>query len=200
MYSLDVYSDDFFKDNSVYTAPFDNWFSKSLSEVCGFKSIVDFGCSTGHFLKEVMNNEITVDVQGVEGSPNAFTNLVIDKSLIIQHDLRLPLVLNRKYDLCTCMEVAEHLEDEYADTFVKTLTDSSDVVFITAAIPGQLGHYHVNEQPKEYWIEKFAKVGYKYDEAAVTLLRQKMNEQKELGKLLPPWYEEKWASLLIFKK
>jgi hypothetical protein len=36
-------------------------------------------------------------------------------------------------------------------------------VFFTAAHPGQTGLAHINEQPKEYWIERFARVGKRFD-------------------------------------
>ena len=40
------------------------------------------------------------------------------------------------------------------------LTSFSDVILFSAAIPGQGGTHHVNEQWPSYWIEKFAVRGY----------------------------------------
>ena len=40
------------------------------------------------------------------------------------------------------------------------LTSFSDVILFSAAIPGQGGTHHVNEQWPSYWIEKFAARGY----------------------------------------
>ena len=43
---------------------------------------------------------------------------------------------------------------------MKTLTDLSPVVLFSAAVPGQGGVEHLNEQWQEYWIDKFAQRGY----------------------------------------
>jgi SAM-dependent methyltransferase len=43
---------------------------------------------------------------------------------------------------------------------VKCLCDSADVVLFGAAIPGQGGKHHVNEQWQSYWIRLFAANGF----------------------------------------
>ncbi len=58
-------------------------------------------------------------------------------------------------------EVAEHLEEQFADVFIDNITKLSDVVVFSAAIPQQGGTHHVNEQWASYWTEKFRKKGYK---------------------------------------
>ena len=68
--------------------------------------------------------------------------------------------LNKKFDLLISLEVAEHLPKESADIFVKSLTTHSDFILFSAAIPGQGGQYHVNEQWPNYWNEKFVDNGY----------------------------------------
>jgi hypothetical protein len=56
--------------------------------------------------------------------------------------------------------VAEHLDEARADTFVQSLARHGDTIMFSAAIPGQGGTHHVNEQWPSYWAEKFAKAGY----------------------------------------
>lgn len=58
------------------------------------------------------------------------------------------------------LEVGEHLPEQYADNLVNTLTNASDIVMFSAAIPGQIGTSHVNEQYTEYWAKKFIDRGY----------------------------------------
>jgi hypothetical protein len=41
----------------------------------------------------------------------------------------------------------------------------SDRILFSAAVPGQGGTGHVNEQPHAYWIERFRRLGYDTDEA-----------------------------------
>lgn len=78
----------------------------------------------------------------------------------INHDLREPLKLPRKYDLALCLEVAEHLPEESANTLIQTLTEASDIILFSAAIPNQGGLNHFNEQWQSYWVEKFETRGF----------------------------------------
>jgi len=56
--------------------------------------------------------------------------------------------------------VAEHLPSAAAETFVDNLVRHGRVILFSAAVPGQGGEQHVNEQPLEYWRAKFAARGY----------------------------------------
>ena len=80
----------------------------------------------------------------------------------IPRDLTQPVFLDCKFDLLLCLEVAEHLPANKAEHLVKTCASHSNTIFWSAATPGQGGYHHVNEQPHEYWIEKFAAHGYKH--------------------------------------
>lgn len=59
------------------------------------------------------------------------------------------------YDLAVCLEVAEHLPAGAGDGLVRTLCDLAPVVLFSAAVPGQGGHGHLNEQWPDYWTERF---------------------------------------------
>ena len=62
-------------------------------------------------------------------------------------------------DLVYCVEVAEHIEEQYLDNLLETLANAP-VIVMTHAVPGQPGHHHVNTQPKNYWVEKLDGMGY----------------------------------------
>jgi hypothetical protein len=70
-------------------------------------------------------------------------------------DLEQPIKLDKTYDLVVSLEVAEHLSEKSADTFVQSLADAGKIILFSAAIPKQGGFNHVNEQWPEYWIKKF---------------------------------------------
>jgi hypothetical protein len=74
-------------------------------------------------------------------------------------DLREPFFDFPRYDLCLCLEVAEHIEPEYAEIFVRNLTRLSNDILISIAPPGQGGHHHVNCRDIEYWDGLFNAVG-----------------------------------------
>ena len=54
-------------------------------------------------------------------------------------------------DVVTCLEVAEHVPQQHAGALVEWLCSMAEVVVFSAAIPGQGGEGHVNEQWPEYW-------------------------------------------------
>lgn len=68
----------------------------------------------------------------------------------LQVDLTSSSVFCR-VDLVHCQEVVEHIQEEYLENLLASLTCGRYVV-MTHALPGQGGHHHVNEQPTEYWI------------------------------------------------
>ena len=72
--------------------------------------------------------------------------------------------MNKKYDLAICLEVAEHISEKNSYILLNNLTNASDVVLFSAAIPLQGGTNHINENYPTYWIKKFSKFKYEpYD-------------------------------------
>jgi SAM-dependent methyltransferase len=74
-----------------------------------------------------------------------------------------PATVDGKFDLAYCFEVAEHLPAELGDRLVRFTAGLAPTVVFTAAQPGQGGTGHINEQPKEYWIERFEKSAMRHD-------------------------------------
>lgn len=176
-----LYNDGFFKGRHRY-----HWRApivcasivKAMQTVLQIKAetAVDVGCATGDLVQGFV--DLGLGAYGIEASRAVIPHLVCHKEHIAFHDLRDPLpedsirwaepgklvaevVHFPSVDVATCFEVAEHLEPEYADTFVETLTKLSNVLVISTAGPDPRGKpptkYHQNEQPPEYWYEKFAK-------------------------------------------
>lgn len=125
------------------------------------KSVVDVGCGIGTFLKVFKDNGIT-EILGIDGN-------WVDKNLLYKYiqeneffeaNLEKPLFLSKKFDLAISLEVAEHIEENKSDIFIKSLTSLSDIIVFSAAFPNQGGQNHVNEQWPEYWSNKFNKYGY----------------------------------------
>ncbi len=123
-------------------------------------SVLDVGCGEGSWLNTFQTHGVT-DVYGVDGDWVELDKLKIDGALFKTQDLNLPLNLDRKFDLAMSVEVAEHLEETSAETFVDTLTGHSNTILFSAAIPFQMGFNHINEQWQDYWVEKFEARGYK---------------------------------------
>lgn len=124
-------------------------------------TLYDVGCGTGGYVQGLRQRG--VDAFGIEGSTSAREYLDVREEFIFWKDVREPLNLGiEKVDMAMSLEVAEHIEPEYSDMYAKNLTELSNMILISAAPPGQGGHYHVNCQPPKYWIEKFGKLDYAY--------------------------------------
>lgn len=103
------------------------------------------------------------------------------------HDLATPFDLGERFDLVQTLEVAEHLPEASARGFVASLAKHGDIVLFSAAVPGQGGEHHVNEQPLDYWRALFADAGY----ACFDFLRPQLRDNKAVM----PWYR---YNILIF--
>jgi SAM-dependent methyltransferase len=126
-------------------------------------SIVDIGCGAGQWLAVAMELGVA-DVLAVDGEWVLKTELAIPREKFLVHDLRNPVNLERKFDLAVSLEVAEHLPPENAKNFVQGLCRAADTVLFSAAIPGQGGRHHVNEQWPVYWHNLFEESGFRcYD-------------------------------------
>ena len=130
-----------------------------LLQVLRITSVVDFGCGQGAWLS-VWQRLASAAVLGVDGDYVNRDALLIDKGAFKPWDLTQALACERRFDLCQSLEVAEHLPDAAADTFVKTLVDHADMVMFSAAVPGQGGENHINEQHYAYWRAKFRRHDY----------------------------------------
>lgn len=125
------------------------------------KSVLDVGCGIGTWLS-VFKKLGVANIIGLDGD-------YVNKELLYENilpneflscNLVNPFNLNKKYDLVICLEVAEHLPLESASSLIKSLCVHTNTVIFGAAIPGQGGQNHLNEQWPEYWIELFQDNGF----------------------------------------
>lgn len=102
------------------------------------KSVVDLGCGTGTWLSVFFESGIS-DILGIDGPWARNVQKLIPETKFVYSDLSEPIQIEKKFDLAISLEVAEHLPEEKADQFIKSLTGLSPVVLFAAAIPGQGG-------------------------------------------------------------
>jgi SAM-dependent methyltransferase len=119
------------------------------------ESVVDVGCGTGAWLARFQQYGVR-QIQGLENSTIGAHLADIDPSRIRRIDATRPFHLERTFDLVMSLEVAEHLPEECAAGFVSSLTGLGAVVLFSAAVPGQTGTGHINEQWPSYWVRHFA--------------------------------------------
>lgn len=123
------------------------------------RSVVDIGCGGGAWLSAC--NALGVgDILGVDGDYVEPEKLKIPRQKFMARDLRQPIILDRTFDLAISLEVAEHIPQHHAETFVNSLAGLAPVVLFSGAIPFQGGVGHVNEQWPTYWSDRFRLRGY----------------------------------------
>lgn len=123
-------------------------------------SLLDVGSGAGAWCRAWSAAGIP-DVAAVDGDYVDAKSLLIDPSTFFPRDISTSFDMGRRFDLVTSLEVAEHIAQGKADVFVDNLVRHGDVVLFSAAVPGQGGEFHVNEQPLDYWREKFRARGYR---------------------------------------
>jgi glycosyltransferase involved in cell wall biosynthesis len=127
--------------------------------LCPVINVIDVGCGVGTWAREFLDRGIK-DVLGIDGDYVNRDLLKIPQSCFHVCNLSEPIELNRRFELAVCLEVAEHLDQLRAEGFVADLTKLASVILFSAAVPGQGGTHHVNEQYLSYWAALFEAKGY----------------------------------------
>lgn len=159
-----------------------------LKAALTIESVADFGCGQGAWLN--VWRAAGVAVLGVDGPYVDRSRLLIEPAEFHAADLGEPIDLGRRFGLVQSLEVAEHLPREKARQFVDTLCRHGSCVLFSAAVPGQGGEQHINEQPLSYWRRLFGDNGY----AAIDYLRPLIFADREVQW----WY--RYNTLLYVKE
>lgn len=131
------------------------WLAETLVDMLHPRSAIDIGCGPGSYIAPMKPD---VRVLGVDGAPAA--GRMLEPHEFVRVDLRADWYPPDVYDLALCIETAEHLPPDRAEYLVALITRHSRVCFWSAARPGQGGHMHLNERPREYWLDLFAARGW----------------------------------------
>ena len=153
-----IYNNDYYDNlqNSSYEAA--KIILGDLYKIYKFKSLADFGCGAGGWLKAAseLNNDIKltgIDREYIKGI------LSFNKANFIFKNLEDSINIE-EHDLTISLETAEHLQPKRAESFIKDLCQSSNVILFSAAVDGHGGVNHYNEQTQSYWINIFRENGY----------------------------------------
>jgi SAM-dependent methyltransferase len=123
-------------------------------------SVLDIGCAGGGWLKEWKQAGIG-ELLGVDGAYVNAADLEIEPEHFVPQDLSHPFDLGKTFDLVQSFEVAEHIDESASDVFVSNVAKHARrYILFSAAVPGQGGEHHVNEQPYDFWRRRFAKHGF----------------------------------------
>ncbi len=122
------------------------------------RSVVDVGCGTGNLLAEFARHGVS-DLLGIDGDHVPRDQLAVPPAQFRAADLLTLTGIGRGFDLACSLEFAEHLPPARAEGLVALLAAAAPVILFSAAVPGQGGVGHVNEQRQSYWASLFAAHG-----------------------------------------
>jgi SAM-dependent methyltransferase len=158
--SQEIYSPSFFQNKELSVSRSAQIMVPLIIDLFGPQSVVDFGCGTGVWLSVFKDHGIK-EILGLDGNWVDVQDLKIDRDQFVQCDLEAPPPIGRHFDLAISLEVGEHLSANSATTFVRAITEASDIVVFSAATPYQGGSRHINEQWPEYWAQIFEEQRFK---------------------------------------
>jgi SAM-dependent methyltransferase len=165
------YDDDFYSRDGQRSLESARIVAPLVMRLAAIRSVVDVGCGLGGWLRAFSENGVPL-VRGVDGNYVNPLKLYIAPECFAAVDLTKPLDLRDRYDLAVCLEVAEHLDPRSGHELVSALTEIATVILFSAAVPGQGGTHHVNEQWPGYWRRIFEKRGFKMLDLIRPLIRE----------------------------
>ena len=172
-----LYPADFYADRRAHTAHAAERIFAALPAGLQRDRVADIGCGTGTFL-----------VASGAGYQFGMEGDWVKPGMLDAPDIHFqPCDLEQTFtgpavDLVVSLEVAEHLSPARAESFVADLSAMAPAVLFSAAIPGQGGVGHINEQWPSVWAGHFAAHGKKpYD-----VLRPKLWTDEAI----PAWYRQ----------
>ena len=170
-------------DEDVHNVTDARVISSILYSELGPQSVIDIGCGIGTFLRAFKDLGVK-EVLGLDGAwaDQTLLNKYLSDQEFLAYDLETHFDAGRRFDLAISLKVGEHLRKDAAEDFVRSLVSASDVIVFSAAIPGQVGQHHVNEQWPDYWAQLFSKHGYTFHDVLRPIFWH--NDR------LPRWYKQ----------
>lgn len=137
---------------------FDQPLCETIKNITKNKSLLDLGCGTGAYTKELQSTCTTA--KGYDGNPNTSK---ISNGLCGVADLTKKQNFD-KVDWVLSLEVGEHVPKESEDVLLDNIcSHSTKGVILSWAVPGQPGDGHINCQSNEYVVNKMLSKGFAID-------------------------------------
>lgn len=153
-----LYPPGFYENRRAHTAHAARAILRALPPRLPRARVADIGCGTGTWLAAALaaGAQYAFGIEGNWVNPD----LLDDPRIVFApHDLERGFAAP-PVDLVLSLEVAEHLSPARAAGFVADLVALAPAVLFSAAVPGQGGVGHLNEQWQSWWAARFAAHGY----------------------------------------
>jgi 2-polyprenyl-3-methyl-5-hydroxy-6-metoxy-1,4-benzoquinol methylase len=155
--AMQPYTQQFSKDQSVGSPRSVEAIVPLALTLIKAQSIIDLGWGLGTWLS-IFEEFAVKDIFGIHVDHVDRSMLQILPERFAAFDLKESIKINRYFDLVVSSEVAEHVAEACAKTFVTSLTKLSLVILFSAAIPFQGETSQLNEQWPDYWANILARM------------------------------------------
>lgn len=136
--------------------------------------VTDFGCGRGQYLSVLADHGFKC--MGIEGADGIKEVAAFDN--IRKHDLTKPIKFKVKEGTSICLEVLEHIPEEFEDIAIENVVSTcTGRLILSWAVEGQGGCGHVNERNADYVIDRIEQEGFAYEPNLSTILRDKAGSE-----------------------
>jgi hypothetical protein len=167
-----------------------------LKETLLIETLIDVGSGTGiwtrNFLLTIdqLKELTSIDLPTTRRIYLEDSSLDLSKIRIIEQDLVAnPYLPEEIFDLTICVEVLEHLVEDAGIKLIEEFGKKTKFLLFSAAVPGQGGTHHINEQKYAYWYEKLKNSGF----VPLDIMRPSLNKPE-----VPSYYRHNivlWVNL-----
>ncbi len=134
--------------------------ARTLVERYHPKTVMDIGCAKGFLVEHL--RDLSVNACGVDASPYAISQVRKDIRPFC-HVARGNDALEGRFDLITCIEVAEHMVEADARAMIEESCRHTDQVIFSSTPDDFEEPTHINLHPPEYWVALFQEQGFYRD-------------------------------------
>ena len=148
-----------YKRNNGWKEIFGTYSDRIVKEI-NPKKTLDIGCVIGFFVESLYDRG--VDAYGIDISDYAIKNVREDiKERCKVQSALIPI--NEKYDLITCIEVLEHLDNKDIPIAIQRMCEATEDIIFSSTPFDYDEESHISIHTPEYWAEQFAYNGFYHD-------------------------------------
>lgn len=146
--------------------------------------MIDLGCGDGVWAEFFKRNGLRTF--GIDGPWSPYPDAIrldLAKANLALLDNLVPA----RVDFIQCLEFLEHVDEKRGADLIEWMTNRTDVIVLSAAVPYQGGTGHINEQWPSYWVRHLNRRGFVACDALRPLIWNDLR--------IAPWYRQ---NILLF--